>query len=64
MMTIPEITIRSANWWCIDSGRIPRTADEFPFQHFQFEVMDMDGARVDKVLVKKMDEPKEAVTEA
>lgn len=45
-------------------GRIPRTADEFQFQHFQFEVMDMDGARVDKVLVKKHDEPKEAVPQA
>jgi putative hemolysin len=44
-------------------GRIPRTADHFQFQHFHFEVMDMDGARVDKVLVKHLEEPKEAVPE-
>jgi putative hemolysin len=44
-------------------GRIPRTADEFQFQHFHFEVIDMDGARVDKVLIKKLELPKEPVTE-
>lgn len=33
-------------------GRIPNTADHFEWQGFRFEVMDMDGRRVDKVLVQ------------
>ncbi len=32
-------------------GRIPTAADHFEWQDFRFEVMDMDGNRVDKVLV-------------
>lgn len=32
-------------------GRIPREGDKFPWHGFQFEVVDMDGLRVDKVLV-------------
>jgi putative hemolysin len=32
-------------------GRIPTTADHFAWQGFCMEVMDMDGHRVDKVLV-------------
>lgn len=32
-------------------GRIPKTTDSFTFRNHQFEVMDMDGKRVDKVLV-------------
>jgi putative hemolysin len=32
-------------------GRIPAPADHFEWAGFRFEVMDMDGARVDKVLV-------------
>lgn len=35
-------------------GRIPKTADLFTFRNYYFEVMDMDGKRVDKVLVKKI----------
>jgi putative hemolysin len=33
-------------------GRIPAAADRFEWGGFGFEVMDMDGRRVDKVLVK------------
>jgi putative hemolysin len=36
-------------------GRIPKPADAFIYRHYQFEVMDMDGMRIDKVLVKKSD---------
>ncbi|HZG00287.1 MAG TPA: hemolysin family protein, partial [Chitinophagales bacterium] len=36
-------------------GRIPKTADKFAFKGFTFEVVDMDGKRVDKVLVSKID---------
>ena len=32
-------------------GRIPASADYFEWQGFRFEVMDMDGNRVDKVLI-------------
>jgi putative hemolysin len=32
-------------------GRIPQTADHFEWHNLRFEVVDMDGRRVDKVLV-------------
>jgi len=32
-------------------GRVPQTADHFEWSDLRFEVMDMDGRRVDKVLV-------------
>jgi putative hemolysin len=32
-------------------GRIPSVGDNFEWENFQFEVVDMDGRRVDKVLV-------------
>lgn len=32
-------------------GRIPRASEHFDWQGYRFEVMDMDGSRVDKVLV-------------
>jgi putative hemolysin len=32
-------------------GRIPRTSDHFEWNQMRFEVMDMDGNRVDKILV-------------
>jgi putative hemolysin len=32
-------------------GRIPKSSDHFIWDEFRFEVMDMDGNRVDKVLV-------------
>ena len=32
-------------------GRIPKTADSFEWKGLKFEVMDMDGNRVDKVLI-------------
>jgi putative hemolysin len=38
-------------------GRIPRTGDTFEWNDLRFEVMDMDGHRVDKVLVMPMKLP-------
>lgn len=38
-------------------GRVPRSADHFHWNGFRFEVMDMDGRRVDKVLVVPPPEP-------
>jgi putative hemolysin len=44
-------------------GRIPTAAEHFDWQGMRFEVMDMDGNRVDKVLVvplsAKSNEPKQ-----
>ncbi len=36
-------------------GRIPRPGDRFTWQRLRFEVMDMDGLRVDKILVGQVD---------
>jgi putative hemolysin len=38
-------------------GRIPKTGDVFESGGFRYEVVDMDGRRVDKVLVKRTTEP-------
>jgi putative hemolysin len=35
-------------------GRIPRTADAFDWGGMRFEVVDMDGRRIDKVLVSRV----------
>jgi len=35
-------------------GRIPQAADHFTWNGLRFEIVDMDGRRVDKVLVSKM----------
>jgi len=43
-------------------GRIPAAADRFEWQGLRFEVMDMDGNRVDKVLiVPERPQPPEAI---
>jgi putative hemolysin len=34
-------------------GRVPRTGDKFQRGEYQFEVVDMDGNRVDRVLVSR-----------
>ena len=40
-------------------GRLPRTADAVLWDGWRFEVVDLDGKRVDKVLVQKVDTPGE-----
>ena len=35
-------------------GRIPSSGDKFEWNGYRFEVMDMDGRRVDKVLVTSL----------
>jgi putative hemolysin len=40
-------------------GRIPKAGDKFTQDRVTYEVMDMDGNRVDKVLVKREDPPAE-----
>jgi putative hemolysin len=41
-------------------GRIPAPADHFSWDDFVFEVVDMDGFRVDKVLVRSAGENQES----
>jgi len=44
-------------------GRVPRAADHFHWNGFRMEVVDMDGRRVDKVLVTPPMEPEEGTPE-
>jgi putative hemolysin len=37
-------------------GRIPKVGDKFTWESYRFEVMDMDGNRVDKVLVSMVED--------
>ena len=43
-------------------GRLPRTADVVEWDAWRFEVVDLDGKRVDKVLVSRLAEPGERET--
>ena len=38
-------------------GRIPQASDHFVWNGLRFEVVDMDGRRVDKVLVTTLGKP-------
>ena len=38
-------------------GRLPATADAVEWDGWRFEVVDLDGKRVDKVLVSRITEP-------
>jgi putative hemolysin len=38
-------------------GRVPHTADTFSYADFKFEVVDMDGRRIDKVMVTRVPSP-------
>ena len=42
--------------------RIPKTADTFDWRGFEFEIIDMDGQRIDKLLVKISEELKDAMS--
>ncbi len=42
---------------------IPQTGETFDWRGFEFEIIDMDGHRIDKVLVKVSDELKEEMEE-
>ena len=35
-------------------GRVPKTGDVFEREGFRFEIVDMDGNRVDRVLVSRV----------
>ncbi len=36
-------------------GRIPKTGEHFEWGGFRFEVIDLDGARIDKILIARLD---------
>jgi putative hemolysin len=38
-------------------GRLPQTADRIEWGGWRFEVVDMDGRRVDKVLASRLPAP-------
>ncbi|MEN9629814.1 MAG: hypothetical protein RJA10_3042, partial [Pseudomonadota bacterium] len=40
-------------------GRLPATTDRVEWQGWRFEVVDLDGKRVDKVLVTRTEQPGE-----
>jgi putative hemolysin len=44
-------------------GRIPTASDSFEWESFRFEVVDMDGNRVDKILVNFIEKPRAQTTE-
>jgi putative hemolysin len=41
-----------AGFVLVELGRVPTTADHFEWDRYRFEVVDMDGRRIDKVLVQ------------
>jgi putative hemolysin len=43
-------------------GRVPHTADAFDYGDYRFEVVDMDGRRVDKVMVTRVTSPQSPPT--
>ena len=45
-------------------GRLPATADRFDWKGLRFEVVDMDGRRIDKLLVQRIPAPAEPATDA
>jgi putative hemolysin len=40
-------------------GRLPRTADVVEWSGWRFEVVDLDGKRVDKVLASRLHDPED-----
>ena len=39
--------------------RLPKTGEKLTWMCFEFEIVDMDGARIDKVLVRKISQSTE-----
>ena len=44
-------------------GHVPRCADAFDYGDLRFEVVDMDGRRVDKVMVTRVPSPQSPPTD-
>jgi putative hemolysin len=45
-------------------GRIPLVGESFRWRGFRFEVVDLDGPRIDKLLISRVDAPAPSETEA
>jgi putative hemolysin len=43
-----------AGFFMMRQGRIPRAGDHFIWDQFRFEVVDMDGNRIDKIMVSRI----------
>jgi putative hemolysin len=43
-------------------GRVPRAADKFDYHDLRFEVVDMDGRRIDKVMITRVTSPQSPPT--
>ena len=37
------------------TGRLPKEGDQVDWEHWRFEIVDMDGRRIDKVLVRRLE---------
>lgn len=48
-------TLSGMMMWLL--GRLPNTGDIATWQHWRFEVVDLDGRRIDKVLASRLPEP-------
>jgi putative hemolysin len=46
-----------AGFMLMELGRIPTAGDHFEWNGYRFEVIDMDGRRIDKVLVQPVVRP-------
>jgi putative hemolysin len=44
-------------------GRMPNIGDEITWHGYAFEIIDMDGLRIDKVLIRQMTEEEDSETE-
>lgn len=67
LLCLPEGTMESGNSYCSLGGfmmkvleRIPKEGDVYHGFGYEFEVVDMDGHRVDKVLIKRALNPAES----
>lgn len=64
--SIPESAIDRGNYHTLGGfaimqlGKIPISGEHFEWRRLRFEIVDMDGKRVDKVLVKLSEEPEES----
>lgn len=45
-------TVAGLCLYCME--RVPTSGEKFTWEHFSFEVVDMDGARIDKLLVRNL----------
>jgi putative hemolysin len=64
LLSLPELPLEhehdfhtSAGMVIAQFGRIPQVGEHFDWRGFRFEVIDLDGARIDKILVSRQPAP-------